>query len=92
MPKKITTEQFVEKSKKIHGDKYDYSVVIYEKSNKYITIYNKKCKKTFGELYYETLIKFNKLKNLGYNVKYIWELDWKRFKSGLVSIPKILEY
>ena len=29
MPKKLTTEEFVEKAKKIHGDKYDYSKVEY---------------------------------------------------------------
>jgi hypothetical protein len=27
MGKKITTEQFVEKAKEIHGNKYDYSKV-----------------------------------------------------------------
>ena len=29
MSKKLTTEQFIEKAKKIHGDKYDYSKVEY---------------------------------------------------------------
>ena len=29
MPKKLTTEQFIEKAKKVHGDKYDYSKVEY---------------------------------------------------------------
>ena len=29
MPKKYTTEQFVEKAKKIHGNKYDYSETVY---------------------------------------------------------------
>lgn len=29
MSKKITTEYFIEKSKKVHGDKYDYSLVKY---------------------------------------------------------------
>lgn len=33
MSKKITTEQFIEKSKLIHGDKYDYSNSIYIKNN-----------------------------------------------------------
>ena len=27
--KKLTTEEFIEKSRKIHGDKYDYSNVKY---------------------------------------------------------------
>lgn len=30
MGKKLTTEEFIEKAKKIHGDKYDYSKVFYE--------------------------------------------------------------
>jgi hypothetical protein len=29
MPKKITTEEFVKKAIKIHGDKYNYSKVEY---------------------------------------------------------------
>ena len=29
MPKKLTTEQFVAKVREIHGDKYDYSKVVY---------------------------------------------------------------
>ena len=29
MGKKLTTETFIEKAKKIHGDKYDYSKVEY---------------------------------------------------------------
>ena len=29
MPKRITTEQFIEKARAVHGDKYDYSKVVY---------------------------------------------------------------
>lgn len=29
MKKRLTTEQFIDKSKKIHGNKYDYSDTIY---------------------------------------------------------------
>ena len=36
--KNITTEEFIEKSKLVHGDKYDYSNVIYNLSNDYINI------------------------------------------------------
>ncbi len=32
MNKKLTTKEFIEKAKLVHGDKYDYSNVIYEKS------------------------------------------------------------
>ena len=30
MSKKLTTEQFIERSNKIHGYKYDYSLVEYK--------------------------------------------------------------
>jgi len=29
MPKKVTTQDFIERSKKVHGDKYDYSKSVY---------------------------------------------------------------
>ncbi len=29
MSKKLTTEEFVERARKVHGDKYDYSLVVY---------------------------------------------------------------
>jgi hypothetical protein len=54
--------------------------------------YNKTCKKTFGELYNDTIIKFTKLKNLGYTIKYIWETDWKLFKDKSVESPNIIEF
>jgi len=40
--KKITTDEFIEKAKEIHGDKYDYSLVEYEKNNKKVKIICKK--------------------------------------------------
>lgn len=33
MRKKLTTEEFIEKARKVHGDRYDYSNVFYEKSS-----------------------------------------------------------
>ena len=36
--KSSTTEQFIEKAKKIHGNKYDYSKVEYKHSKEYVTI------------------------------------------------------
>jgi hypothetical protein len=53
---------------------------------------NKQSNKTFGELYKNTLKKFNILKQLGYNIKYIWETDWKLFTSGIEQEPNILTY
>jgi len=39
MGKKLTTEEFVQKSKEIHGDKYDYSKVNYVHSHTKVKIY-----------------------------------------------------
>ena len=38
MPKRLTTEEFIDKSLKVHGNRYDYSLVKYEKSNILIDI------------------------------------------------------
>ena len=43
---------------------------------------NKRCKKTYGELYNETMERFSKLKSLGYNIKYIWEQDWELWNKN----------
>jgi len=53
--------------------------------------YNPTCNKTFGELYKNTIKKLTILKK-HYTVKYIWESDWKRFKSGIDTIPNIVEF
>jgi hypothetical protein len=39
---------------------------------------NEITKKTFKELYDKTLIRENKIKELGYNLVTIWEYDWKK--------------
>ena len=49
MPKKLTTEKFIEKAKKIHGDKYDYSLVDYKNSQTKVKIICKKCGKIFEQ-------------------------------------------
>jgi len=54
--------------------------------------YNQTCHKTFGELYENTMKVFTKLKSIGYNIKYIWELDWNRFKKKETNIPTILSF
>ena len=38
MPAKLTTEQWIEKAKAVHGDKYDYSKVVYKNNNTKVTI------------------------------------------------------
>jgi hypothetical protein len=38
MPRKQTLEEFIVKARKKHGDKYDYSKVIYVNANSYVSI------------------------------------------------------
>lgn len=42
MSKRKTTEQFIKDAQKVHGDKYDYSDTVYEKSDKILYIWCKK--------------------------------------------------
>lgn len=44
-----TKESFIEKARKIHGDKYDYSKVVYEKSDIPVTITCRKCGHDFSQ-------------------------------------------
>jgi hypothetical protein len=39
---------------------------------------NKNIKKSMGELYDKTMDRINEIINLGYNVKFIWENDFKK--------------
>lgn len=43
----MTTEEFIERAKQIHGDKYDYSEVEYTKTGNSVLIMCKKCKRKF---------------------------------------------
>ena len=45
-------------------------------------IIHPKIKISYGELYTKSIKKFDKLKSIGYNIKYIWENDWKRFRKN----------
>ena len=47
-------------------------------------------RKRFQDLLKITFDSLNKLKRLGYNVKYIWESDWLNFKNGIDKEPKII--
>ena len=38
--KKFTNEEFIKKSQKIHGDKYDYSLVKYSGNNSSVSTIN----------------------------------------------------
>ena len=49
---------------------------------------NEICHQTYGKLYYQTLMRFEKLHRLGYSVNYIWESEWKSWKRGkLEGLP-----
>ena len=45
MPRKSTKEEFIEKAKSVHGDKYDYSLIEYDgyRSKKKLKIICKHC-------------------------------------------------
>jgi len=47
---------------------------------------------TFGDLYKKTLQKFSRLIDLGYNINYVWEFDWKIWKKDTTKILKICKY
>ena len=46
---KLTQEEFIERSKKVHGNKYDYSLVKYVDSKTEVKIICKKCGKIFEQ-------------------------------------------
>lgn len=178
MNRKFNTSEFIEKSKKIHGNKYDYSISNYIDSHKKIEViclkhgkfqqtanshlcgsgcpkciniisksetefldymkipqiegnrqkhikpykvdgydletntvyeflgdywhgnpikfnsndYNLICHRTFGDLYKETFDKLGRLKKMGYNVKYIWENDWEKFRKKETNTLSIITF
>lgn len=49
MPKKLTTEEFIEKARKVHGDKYDYSNVKYTDSLTKVCIICNRCGREFWQ-------------------------------------------
>jgi len=53
---------------------------------------NAKVKKTFEELYITTFERFEKLKQMGYEIRYIWENNWNKYKKKEVTKPKIETY
>lgn len=50
MPDKLTQEQFIKKSQEIHGDKYDYSKVLYINSKTKVIIFCKKHEGYFNQM------------------------------------------
>lgn len=49
MTRKITTEGWIERAKKVHGDNYDYSLVKYEAAKKPVSIICNKCGNIFSQ-------------------------------------------
>lgn len=70
------------------GDYYHGNPKKYKPNDINTTLKNK----TFGQLYKEIFDRFKKLNLNGYNIKYIWEMDWNKFKKGIDIKPNILIY
>ena len=99
MAKKLTTEQFIEKARKVHGDKYDYSKVNYVNSNTPITIVcpkhgeyvctphkhleGRRCKKCYHETHKLTTEEFIKKAKSIYGDKY----DYSKVEYVNTSTP-----
>jgi hypothetical protein len=66
-----------------HGNYWHGNPKIYD-SNKM----NKTCNMTHGELYKKTLEKENIIKDLGYNLEVMWELDWTKINKSIKTIQK----
>ena len=64
-----------------HGDYYHGNPLYYNKDD-----YNAVCKITFGELYEKTLLKEQKIKDLGYTLVTIWEDRWKKIINIIKKI------
>lgn len=66
-----------------HGDFWHGNPKLY-RSN----ALNKVSKKTFGQLYKQTVERESKLKVMGFTVVFIWESDWKRFVQSVTCIQR----
>ncbi len=49
---------------------------------------NKTCNMTHGELYKKTLEKEQIIKDMGYNLVVMWELDWTKINKSIKTIQK----
>ncbi len=50
--------------------------------------YNKTIKKTMGEIYQKTIARENIIKELGYEVRVMWENDWKNINKSIIKIQR----
>lgn len=46
-------------------------------------------KKTYKKIREQTFCRLKYLKDCGYNIKYVWESDWNKYKRGKTNSPKI---
>lgn len=53
---------------------------------------NEICQKSYGELYLNTMDRFQLLKNAGYEIRYIWEADWNKFEKDPSTPPNIITF
>ena len=66
-----------------HGDFWHGNPKIYKPEE-----LNDCSKKTYGELYQKTLEKEQKIKELGYNLKVMWESDWNKINKSIKKLQK----
>ena len=68
-----------------HGDFWHGNPVVYNPSD-----INNKNKKTFGQLYQETIDKENRIRQNGYNLVVIWENDFYiQYKDKIAELKNI---
>lgn len=65
------------------GDFFHGNPEIYDEND-----YNKLCKKTFGELYLNTLEKELKIISMGYKLKKIWDSEWIKINKSIAILQK----
>jgi hypothetical protein len=67
-----------------HGDYYHGNPNKYDADQ-----WNETTKCTFGDLYESTMERMDNLKTMGYNVIYIWEGDYKKWKKNDVAFSDL---
>ena len=93
MPKRLTKEEFIDKAKTVHGDKYDYSSVVYINSSTKVLIKCNKCGTEFlqtpdkhlrgeGCRVCANILTHNKQKNAG-------NINARRIRQGIgiIDVP-----
>ncbi len=66
-----------------HGDYWHGNPNIYNLED-----LNKTTNKTYGELYNNTIIRENKIKDLGYNLEVMWESKWNKINKSIKILQR----